>query len=86
MAVTHSLDSAGVEELRQRLRPLLDDDNPFLYSARELEALVTYKAGDVEGARTLLRQLVDDPRSPRGIRPSISRRTVRRAVKASRTP
>ncbi len=68
LAVMHSLDSAGTEELIDRLAPLIRDDNAYRYSAREMQALVSYRTGDVAGALSQLRALSDDPEAPPGLR------------------
>lgn len=68
LAAMHSLDSASTEELTDRLAPLVREDNPYRYSAREMQALVSYRAGDVTGALSELRALADDPDAPPGLR------------------
>lgn len=68
LAAMHSLDNASTEELTDRLAPLVRDDNPYRYSAREMQALVSYRAGDVTGALSELRALADDPDAPPGLR------------------
>ncbi len=68
LAVMHSLDRASTGELTDRLEPLIRDDNAYRYSARELQALVFYRTGDVAGALNQLRALSDDPEAPPGLR------------------
>lgn len=68
LAAMHSLDSAGTEELTDRLAPLIGDDSAYRFSARELQALVSYRAGDVAGALNQFRALADDPDAPPGLR------------------
>ncbi len=68
LAAMHSLDNASTEELTDRLAPLVREDNPYRYSAREMQALVSYRAGDVTGALSELRALADDPDAPPGLR------------------
>ncbi|MCH8182796.1 MAG: tetratricopeptide repeat protein [Proteobacteria bacterium] len=68
LAAMNSLDNASTGELTDRLAPLIRDDNAFRYSARELQALVSYRAGDVAGALSQLRALSDDPEAPPGLR------------------
>lgn len=68
LAAMHSLDNASTDELTDRLAPLIGDNNAYRYSARELQALVSYRAGDVDGAMSLLRALADDPEAPPGLR------------------
>jgi hypothetical protein len=68
LAAMHSFDEASNEEMLQRLGPLVLDSNAWRYSAREMQALVMVRAGDVAQARTLLEALVDDSEAPSGIR------------------
>ena len=68
LAAMHSLDSASTDELMDRLAPLIRDDNAYRYSAREIQALVSYRAGDVAGALSQLRALSDDAEAPPGLR------------------
>ena len=67
-AAMHLMDTAASGELEGRLDPLVGDDNPWRYSARELAALVALRAGRVERARTLYTALVDDPAVPTALR------------------
>ena len=67
-AVLHLMDTAGSSELERRLDPLIGDDNPWRYSARELAALVALRAGQTEKARKLYKALVDDPVVPTAMR------------------
>ena len=67
-AVLHAFDSADVAELDERLLPLVGDNKPLRYSARELQAFVAYKGGNLEDAKTKLRALIDDAEAPPGIR------------------
>lgn len=68
LAAMHSFDAASNDEMLQRLGPLVLDRNAWRYSAREMQALVMLRAGDVAQARTLLEALVDDSDAPGGIR------------------
>lgn len=68
LAVQTLLDRASASELEQRLEPLLGDDNPWRYSARELAALVALKAGDRDAAREGFAALADDAAAPAGLR------------------
>jgi len=68
LAAMHSFDNASNDEMAQRLGPLVLDSNAWRYSAREMQALVLYRGGDVVQARTLLEALVDDSEAPNGIR------------------
>ena len=55
-------------ESQARLEPLLADDNPFRFSARELSALVALHAGDKTKARELFKALSEDQAAPSGVR------------------
>ena len=68
LAVVHSFDRTDTAELERRLEPLLGNDNPWRYSARELAALAAYKAGNLTEARDGFAALVDDTTAPRGVR------------------
>ncbi len=68
LAVMHSVDRANTGELTDGLEPLIRDDNAYRYSARELQALVSHRSGDVAGALSQLRALSDDPDAPAGVR------------------
>jgi hypothetical protein len=68
LAVIHSFDRADSAELAQRLEPLVGGDNPWRYSARELNALAAYKAGNHTAAREGFAALVDDVGAPQGVR------------------
>jgi hypothetical protein len=68
LAALHRFDAADSAEMLQRLGPLVLDSNAWRYSAREMQALVMHRSGDVAQARTLLEALVDDADAPSGIR------------------
>ncbi len=68
LIVLLQLDTVPAEALDQRLAPLLGDDNPWHYTAREISAAVRLKAGDVTAAKDKFRQLADDATAPAGIR------------------
>lgn len=63
-----TIDTADPAALRERMRPLLSESNPWRYSAREIEALLALRTGDTEGARALLTALSDDVDAPTGLR------------------
>lgn len=67
-AVANGLDILSPDEVRSRIGSLDTPDHPLRFSARELLAAAALKAGDSEDATTLLRQIVDDPAAPQGIR------------------
>ncbi|NQV80514.1 MAG: tetratricopeptide repeat protein [Alphaproteobacteria bacterium] len=68
LAALHRFDTANNEEMLQRLGPLVLDSNAWRYSAREMQALVYRRSGDIEQSRNLLQALADDPDAPNGIR------------------
>lgn len=68
LGAMHAFESANDQEMLGRLSPLAIDSNPWRYSARELQALVLNRSGDVEEARVLLRALASDPQTPNGVR------------------
>ena len=61
-------DSAGAEDLRGRLSPLAEDNKPWRYSARELLALLKYRSGERDAAKTAFSELAEDANAPSGIR------------------
>lgn len=67
-AVYQLIDNAPREELEQRLAPLLIEGSPWLASARELSALIAYRAGEISRARELFTLIVEDSASPAMVR------------------
>jgi hypothetical protein len=53
--------------MQNRLNPLMGDESPWRYSARELMGLAAFKAGKTEEARTLLTPLLVDQKTPQSI-------------------
>ncbi len=68
LAAMHRFDFANNEEMLQRLAPLVLDSNAWRFSAREMQALVYHRSGDIPQARGLLESLADNPDAPNGIR------------------
>ena len=68
LAVSHGMSVMGRGEVEDRLASLLDDDNPWRYSAREFVAMSSMAAGDTVAARELFQVLVDDAQAPAGVR------------------
>jgi len=58
---------ADFTEMENRLTPLMADNSPWRYSARELLGLAAYKAGKTVDARTLLTPLFIDQSTPQSI-------------------
>jgi hypothetical protein len=61
------LGEADFTEMENRLTPLMADNSPWRYSARELLGLAAYKAGKTVEARTLLTPLFIDQATPQSI-------------------
>lgn len=58
---------ADFTEMENRLTPLMGDDSPWRYSARELLGLAAFKAGKTTEARTILTPLFVDQATPQSI-------------------
>lgn len=56
------------DHLADVLAPLMDDANPWRYSAREFAAVLALQRGDEAQARELLGKLAADVETPQGIR------------------
>jgi hypothetical protein len=54
--------------LDARLEPLAVDENPWRYSARELQAVIALGSGDSAGAREKFQRLADDMNAPDSLR------------------
>jgi hypothetical protein len=68
LSATHRADRDDPASLAQRLQPLLAEDNPWRFSARELIAIAALRAGNTAEARANLTRLADDAAAPAGIR------------------
>jgi len=62
------VDREDAAALTRRLQPLLADDNPWRFSARELVGTAALRAGNAAEARSAFSRLSDDPAAPAGIR------------------
>lgn len=58
---------ADFTEMENRLTPLMSDESPWRFSARELMGLAAFKAGKSSEARTLLTPLLVDQKTPQSI-------------------
>jgi len=67
-AVMLQIDSGDPAQLQGRLTPLMQPDNPWRWSARELSALLAARAGNTAQAHELARQLAEDIEAPAGVR------------------
>ena len=61
------LGEADFTEMQNRLNPLLGDDSPWHYNARELLGLAAFKAGKTSEARNVLTPLLVDQKTPQSI-------------------
>lgn len=61
------LGEADFPEMQNRLAPLMGDESPWRYSARELLGLAAFKAGNIKEARTILTPLLVDQQTPKSI-------------------
>lgn len=66
-AAALSVDKADFTEMQNRLNPLIGDNSPWRYSARELLGLAAFKAGKTSEARVLLMPLLVDQTTPQTI-------------------
>jgi hypothetical protein len=62
------VDTAPLDEMRQRLEPLSEPSRAFRHSAREVLALSAWRNGDVAAAKKYIEQVSTDPETPQGIR------------------
>lgn len=67
-AGTLKVDSADYAEMQKRLSGLVNDKNPWRYSARELLGLSAYKAGNMSEASNQFSALLADQGTPSGMR------------------
>ena len=58
---------ADFTEMENRLTPLMAEESPWRYSARELLGLAAFKAGKTTEARTILTPLFVDQATPQSI-------------------
>lgn len=68
LAVSHGMSTMDRGDVEDRLASVLDDDNPWRYSARELVATAVLASGDRTAAEAAFQALVDDVAAPGGIR------------------
>jgi hypothetical protein len=62
------LDKADFAEMERRLKPLVDSNSAWRYSARELLGLSAYKHNDMREAERQFSTLLGDQGTPRGLR------------------
>jgi hypothetical protein len=66
-AASVRVSEADFTEMENRLTPLMADNSPWRYSARELLGLAAFKAGKTSDARTILTPLLVDQGTPQTI-------------------
>lgn len=64
----HGLDSEDPAVLEDAIAPLTDPSNAYSYSALELMALLSARRGDLDEARAILAQLIEDTNTPAAIK------------------
>ncbi|MBT6088722.1 MAG: tetratricopeptide repeat protein [Rhodospirillaceae bacterium] len=64
----HGLDSEDPAVLEDAIGSLTDPSNAYSYSALELMALLSARRGDLDEARTILEQLLEDTNTPAAIK------------------
>ncbi len=62
------IDSADFTEMQNRLTPLMQDNNAWRHSARELLGLSAYRAGRLDEARQIFLELAADQKTPPSVR------------------
>lgn len=68
LSVAHNADKVDPAEGRARLKPLLADDNPWRFSARELTAVLALRVGDTAAAKESYKVIADDQNAPPALR------------------
>lgn len=64
LSVMHGVDEGEPAALIQRLVPLTAADNPWRFTALELNALLEQRAGNAEPAREIYKRLAEDALTP----------------------
>lgn len=67
-AASLRLDKADFAEMERRLKPLIDQNSAWRYSARELLGLSAYKQNDMREAERQFSALIGDQGTPRSLR------------------
>jgi len=62
-----NLEDTDLEEAKEILNPIIDNENDFYYVAMELNGIIAYKSGDKESAKTIFHNLSIDDNTPRSI-------------------
>ena len=68
LGALNGVDDIGADQLKQRLLPLTNAQNPWRHSALELMAVVEMKAGNRDKALETFKMLAEDATSPQGVR------------------
>jgi hypothetical protein len=64
----HALGNAPDADVLARLKPLLDQANPYHGLAQEIQALLYLHEGKTDLAKALFSQIASDPTAPDGVR------------------
>lgn len=67
-SIRMQVDGGDAAALNARLSPLAADDNPWRYTARELQAVIALNSGDTAAAREIFTRLADDMDAPDSLR------------------
>jgi len=67
-AVANGMDLMSGDEVRNRMEPLNTHENPFRFTAREFLAVAAIGVDDANGAREMLRSIIEDQGTPLAIR------------------
>ncbi|KAF0117834.1 MAG: hypothetical protein FD149_988 [Rhodospirillaceae bacterium] len=68
LAVVNGLGVVDPAEVTPLLEPLMNENNPWHFSALEIKALLALQQNDTVNARALFTRLTDDPQAPAGVR------------------
>ena len=68
LSVLLDIDTGDPEEIRQRLLPMLSDNNPWRFSALQLSGLIETRSGDQMAAKKIFDRLISDPETPQAIK------------------
>lgn len=66
--VSHTIDTADAESIRQILEPMVVEQNAFRYAAKEMLGLLEIREGNLEAAKTIFEELSSDSLVAAGIK------------------
>jgi hypothetical protein len=67
-SLTLRIDSGDPDQLSKELQPFTGDDNPYRFSARQLEGVLALRQRDYAKAKDIFTALAADPATPPGIK------------------